>query len=141
MRLADLCEVKFNMINPWAIYLHDTPHREDFVKSFRAYSSGCIRVHHPKEFAEALFEGIDEAYRNRGVTSVSFHGYRNYIEVQPSRHADDFTVYVHTGNEVTNLNNYDDSFKKFAKSNPELAESYVDQAIAHLKRLKKDIKI
>jgi len=42
---------------------------------------------------------------------------------------------------VTNLNNYDDSFKKFAKSNPELAESYVDQAIAHLKRLKKDIKI
>ena len=53
---SSLGEVKFNMINPWAIYLHDTPHREDFVKSYRAYSSGCIRVHHPKEFAEFLLQ-------------------------------------------------------------------------------------
>lgn len=51
---SSLGEVKFNMPNPWAIYLHDTPHREDFVKSYRALSSGCIRVHHPKEFAEFL---------------------------------------------------------------------------------------
>jgi L,D-transpeptidase YcbB len=53
---SSLGEVKFNMINPWAIYLHDTPHREDFVKSFRAYSSGCIRVHKPKQFAEFLLQ-------------------------------------------------------------------------------------
>lgn len=53
---SSLGEVKFNMVNPWAIYMHDTPHREDFVKSFRAYSSGCIRVHHPKEFAEFLLQ-------------------------------------------------------------------------------------
>ena len=51
---SSLGEVKFNMINPWAIYMHDTPHREDFVKAYRAYSSGCIRVHHPKEFAAFL---------------------------------------------------------------------------------------
>lgn len=44
--------VKFNMPNPHAIYLHDTPHREDFVKYYRAYSSGCIRVAKPREFAE-----------------------------------------------------------------------------------------
>ena len=112
-------------------YLTTITIHNDALGTFRKY---------PKEFAEALFEGIDEAYRNRGVTSVSFHGYANYIEVQPSRHADDFTVYVHTGNEVTNLNNYDDSFKKFVESKPELAESYVDQAINHLKQLKKDIK-
>jgi murein L,D-transpeptidase YcbB/YkuD len=53
---SSLGEVKFNMPNPWAIYLHDTPHREDFVKSYRAYSSGCIRVHKPKEFAEFLIQ-------------------------------------------------------------------------------------
>lgn len=51
---SSLGEIKFNMPNPWAIYLHDTPHREDFVKAFRAYSSGCIRVHKPKEFAAFL---------------------------------------------------------------------------------------
>ncbi|MBK9299400.1 MAG: L,D-transpeptidase family protein [Bacteroidetes bacterium] len=48
---SSLGEVKFNMPNPWAIYMHDTPHREDFVKSYRAFSSGCVRVHKPKEFA------------------------------------------------------------------------------------------
>jgi murein L,D-transpeptidase YcbB/YkuD len=51
---SSLGEVKFNMPNPWSIYMHDTPHREDFVKSFRAYSSGCVRVHKPKEFAAFL---------------------------------------------------------------------------------------
>ncbi len=51
---SSLGEVKFNLLNPYSIYLHDTPHREDFVKSYRANSSGCIRVHHPKEFAEFL---------------------------------------------------------------------------------------
>lgn len=53
---SSLGEVKFNLPNPWAIYLHDTPHREDFVKHYRAYSSGCIRVHKPKEFAEFLIQ-------------------------------------------------------------------------------------
>lgn len=53
---SSLGEVKFNMPNPWSIYLHDTPHREDFVKSNRALSSGCVRVHHPKEFAEFLLQ-------------------------------------------------------------------------------------
>lgn len=51
---SSLGEVKFNLLNPWSIYLHDTPHREDFIKRNRALSSGCIRVHHPKEFAELL---------------------------------------------------------------------------------------
>lgn len=51
---SSLGEVKFNMPNPWSIYMHDTPHREDFVKHYRAYSSGCVRVHHPKQFAEFL---------------------------------------------------------------------------------------
>ncbi|MBK7763048.1 MAG: L,D-transpeptidase family protein [Bacteroidetes bacterium] len=53
---SSLGEVKFNMPNPWSIYLHDTPHREDFVKNNRALSSGCVRVNKPKEFAEFLLQ-------------------------------------------------------------------------------------
>jgi murein L,D-transpeptidase YcbB/YkuD len=53
---SSLGEVKFNLPNPWSIYLHDTPHREDFVKTQRARSSGCIRVHRPKEFAAFLLQ-------------------------------------------------------------------------------------
>jgi murein L,D-transpeptidase YcbB/YkuD len=43
--------VKFNMPNKWDIYLHDTPHRGDFVKNFRALSSGCIRLQQPQQLA------------------------------------------------------------------------------------------
>lgn len=53
---SSLGAVKFNLPNRHAIYLHDTPHREDFVKNYRAYSSGCIRVHHPREFAEFILK-------------------------------------------------------------------------------------
>lgn len=75
---SSLGEVKFNLPNPWSIYLHDTPHREDFVKFYRAYSSGCIRVHHPKEFAAFLlrdtvqysFSKIDSICKKRKTIFV-----------------------------------------------------------------------
>lgn len=60
---SSLGEIKFNMPNPWSIYMHDTPHREDFVKFFRAYSSGCVRVHKPKEFATFLLrDSVNYSY-------------------------------------------------------------------------------
>jgi L,D-transpeptidase YcbB len=52
--------VKFNMPNKWDIYLHDTPHREDFVKSYRALSSGCVRVHEPQEMALYILSQLEE---------------------------------------------------------------------------------
>jgi murein L,D-transpeptidase YcbB/YkuD len=51
--------VKFNMPNKWDIYLHDTPHREDFAKRERALSSGCIRVHNPMEMAQYILATIE----------------------------------------------------------------------------------
>ena len=40
--------------NPYSVYLHDTPHQELFVKSQRAFSSGCIRVERALELVELL---------------------------------------------------------------------------------------
>jgi len=54
-----LGEVKFNMPNKWDIYLHDTPHREDFPKRNRALSSGCVRIAEPKEFAEFILTKLE----------------------------------------------------------------------------------
>jgi murein L,D-transpeptidase YcbB/YkuD len=51
--------VKFNLPNKWDIYLHDTPHREDFPKSDRALSSGCIRVQQPREMAEYILTELN----------------------------------------------------------------------------------
>jgi murein L,D-transpeptidase YcbB/YkuD len=54
-----LGNVKFNLPNRWDIYLHDTPHREDFEKPYRAMSSGCIRVQKPREMAEYILNVLD----------------------------------------------------------------------------------
>ncbi len=43
--------IKFNMPNKWDIYLHDTPHRDDFGNYYRALSSGCVRLQKPKDLA------------------------------------------------------------------------------------------
>ncbi len=51
--------VKFNLPNKWDIYLHDTPHREDFEKWDRARSSGCIRLSRPKELAEYILSDLE----------------------------------------------------------------------------------
>jgi L,D-transpeptidase YcbB len=60
--------VKFNMPNPHAIYLHDTPHRNDFVKYYRAYSSGCVRVEKPRDFAEFVLQ--DTNYSKPKIDSM-----------------------------------------------------------------------
>lgn len=52
--------VKFNLPNPWDIYLHDTPHREDFPLRYRAKSSGCVRVQKPKEMAIYILSQIEK---------------------------------------------------------------------------------
>ncbi len=49
-----LGNVKFMFPNRHAIYLHDTPAKNLFESSMRAYSHGCIRVYQPMAFAAAL---------------------------------------------------------------------------------------
>lgn len=49
-----LGDVKFMFPNQFHVYLHDTPARELFSKSRRAFSSGCIRVKDPLDLAEAI---------------------------------------------------------------------------------------
>ena len=46
-----LGRVKFMFPNPHAIYLHDTPQQNLFAREERDYSSGCIRLNDPFEFA------------------------------------------------------------------------------------------
>ncbi|WP_245261566.1 murein L,D-transpeptidase [Ancylobacter sp. FA202] len=50
-----LGRMKFMFPNKHSVYLHDTPSRALFARDRRAFSHGCVRVHEPMEFAEALF--------------------------------------------------------------------------------------
>jgi len=46
--------VKFMFPNRWNIYLHDTPEKNLFSREARDYSSGCIRLQEPFDFAYML---------------------------------------------------------------------------------------
>lgn len=46
-----LGRLKFNMPNRYNVYLHDTPAKQLFARSFRAFSHGCIRLERPMDLA------------------------------------------------------------------------------------------
>jgi murein L,D-transpeptidase YcbB/YkuD len=46
--------VKIMFPNPYLVYLHDTPSKNLFDQTERAFSSGCIRVQRPFELAELV---------------------------------------------------------------------------------------
>ncbi len=58
-----LGQIKFLFPNQHDVYLHDTPSKSLFQRSFRAYSHGCIRVQNPMEFADALLANEVELSR------------------------------------------------------------------------------
>jgi murein L,D-transpeptidase YcbB/YkuD len=54
-----LGQVKFMFPNSHSVYLHDTPAKELFERSERAFSSGCIRIERPIELATLLLDDPD----------------------------------------------------------------------------------
>lgn len=53
-----LGKVKFMLPNPYNIYLHDTPAKDKFLATTRAFSHGCIRVSEPMDLANHLVGDI-----------------------------------------------------------------------------------
>ena len=51
-----LGRLKIEMPNDHAIYLHDTPAQALFARPVRAFSHGCIRTQHVRDFAAHLLE-------------------------------------------------------------------------------------
>ncbi len=47
-----LGQLKFNLQNQDAIYMHDTPQRKFFKRSYRLLSHGCIRLESPLDLAD-----------------------------------------------------------------------------------------
>jgi murein L,D-transpeptidase YcbB/YkuD len=59
-----LGRVKFMFPNPHSVYLHDTPSKDLFNRTVRAFSHGCIRVEKPIELAEYLLQGTPKGSRS-----------------------------------------------------------------------------
>ena len=67
--------VKFDMLNDYAIYLHDTPAKSLFSRSQRQLSHGCVRVLDALGFADMIAreEGVaDEWQRARQTGEEQF---------------------------------------------------------------------
>ena len=63
-----LGQVKFIFPNPHFVFLHDTNHREHFDDKVRTFSSGCIRIEHPLEFARLVLD--DEEWDDVAIENV-----------------------------------------------------------------------
>lgn len=98
----------------------------------------------PEQFAKAIFSGLRQANHTNRATDVSFHtknsGYGGYICVEPSRHADDKTIFVHSGNSVFNLNPWNKDFQDLLERNPKYAAELVKVAESVLKQAKEALK-
>lgn len=90
-----------------------------------------------KAFGEAILNGIDRANSDHRNVSVPFQNYANYIHVQHSRHADDPAVYVHYGNTVLCVGEYEKDFKELMGRSPEVALEYAELALEYAKEAKK----
>ncbi|WP_300529486.1 L,D-transpeptidase family protein [Maricaulis sp.] len=58
-------EVKFIFPNRHNVYIHDTTERDQFVRTRRDFSAGCIRVQDPFALAEWILDGQDGYDRAR----------------------------------------------------------------------------
>jgi murein L,D-transpeptidase YcbB/YkuD len=83
-----LGDVKFMFPNSHDVYMHDTPERNLFSKSFRALSHGCMRVHEPRRFAELLL-AEDKGWSAEKVDSMFSGG-----EVQLDKHIPVHVTYI-----------------------------------------------
>ena len=57
---AALGHVKFDFVNKYGVYLHDTPTHGTFGKYTRQESHGCVRLERPVVLAKALLDGDAE---------------------------------------------------------------------------------
>jgi len=51
-----LGQIKFQIENPYNVYLHDTPKKQLFQEKYRALSSGCIRLEKPIDLFHKVAE-------------------------------------------------------------------------------------
>jgi murein L,D-transpeptidase YcbB/YkuD len=58
-----LGRVKFMFPNDHSVYLHDTPSKDLFNRTVRAFSHGCIRIEKPMDLAEYLLQGTPKGSR------------------------------------------------------------------------------
>jgi murein L,D-transpeptidase YcbB/YkuD len=69
-----LGQVKFLFRNPHNVYLHDTPSRNLFTHTRRAFSSGCIRLEEPLKMAHFMLRGEPQDWDQTRIDETLMEG-------------------------------------------------------------------
>jgi murein L,D-transpeptidase YcbB/YkuD len=72
--------VKINFASPDGVYMHDTPGQSIFSKSFRAESSGCVRVQNVHQLVAWLLE--ENGWSVQQVLRMKQTGERLYVRLR-----------------------------------------------------------
>lgn len=87
-----LGNIKFNMDNKDAIYLHSTPDTRLFQRIKRTFSSGCVRLSDPFALANWALENKSKKYNYAWLTKKVKDGETKTIPVKP--HIPVYFVYI-----------------------------------------------
>ena len=74
---SSLGRVKFEMPNPFSVYLHDTPGRALFAVDARGRSHGCVRLEKPNDLAVALLS--DQGWTDEKVNDTIAKGDTRWV--------------------------------------------------------------
>lgn len=94
----------------------------------------------PALFAQTIFDGINVANRASKQISMPFGSYCNYLDINPSRHADENLLFLQMGGCVSMINPYYREFDEMLEKNPEFVERPVSLNADLIKAAKKKIK-
>lgn len=105
-----LGRIKFEMPNPYDVYLHDTPSRALFARDDRALSHGCVRVERPVDLAEAILAPVWTAETLE--TEISTGATRTLIPVSP---VPVFALYLTATSDGNSVSYADDLYNRDAQ--------------------------
>lgn len=96
-----LGNIKFLFPNKHSVYIHDTSSRSLFAQSYRALSHGCVRVHEPFSFADAVLSQEPTALGGAQLKKWIGGAEREIgLKVQVPVHINYFTVWVDDAGQV-----------------------------------------
>jgi murein L,D-transpeptidase YcbB/YkuD len=74
-----LGQLKFNLMDSDDIYMHDTPNRKVFGRSYRALSHGCVRLEHPVLLGELM---LGARWRDRLGADIAANAHTRTLKLE-----------------------------------------------------------
>ncbi len=99
-----LGRVKFLFPNKHSVYLHDTPTKNLFNRSVRAFSHGCMRLRDPLKMAEFLLKNENISRKEINKRVASRRNQRVELKTKIPTHVTYFTMWKNEDGSVSHFN-------------------------------------